>query len=284
MKRAPSKPTAAKRHQWLSDAARTAATATALLLLVTAAAVALSRGWLEPLMPTGPSEPVDLQVYGPAECLAGGEYYFHLEHRGATGKATWQLIPETPNALTVFEDGARARFQSTETGGFSINVAIAGDAGLVAMDHIEFENLSVVEPEPEPDPAVAALEALLMQEQQAAATAAAAPPPPTVAQLTRRALDAVQTTDLGEEAFVIAGTIRALVARLETGLLPPETDVIVELASQIDHALGETASNWNPWLNEMAAIISTLRGQGHITTAASTIPTLLEIAAVLAKP
>lgn len=216
--------------------------------------------------------PPTIVLHGPTQLLAGQEYYFHVEMTGDHGEPIWLLRPDIAGALTIFPDKQKARFQSTDTGVFMLSVAVGGELRQVASDIKEFENLQLVDqddvqPPPSTGPPPVHTEPL--------------PEVPTVAQLVTQAYNDVIGTDKVKEAHIIAGSIKALVARIETGLVPGDTDVMVELEDQVSQALGENARNWGLFVADIRAIVGSLREQGAITTAASAVPTLLEVAKVL---
>lgn len=237
-------------------------------------------GWLDRLMPTPRiAAPVSIDLFGPKECLAGGEYFFHVESDGPVGDVQWELIPNVPGALTPSFDKRKARFQSAEPGLYIVTTRVAGDGRQVASSYIEFDNLLVQE-ESEEQPAepqpmdIEALKALIMPQ---------AAPVPTVAELVRHSLEQVSSANKTEEAHRIAGIIKSIINRVTTGLIAPDADVTLELESQLELALGEHARPWGLFIADLRGIIGNLRDQGHITTAASTVPTLTEIAAALSS-
>ena len=239
-----------------------------------------SAGWLDRLTPAPRfAEPVTVAVHGPKEVLAGGEYYFHVEITGSAGKPMPVLVPDEPAALTLFPDGRTLRFQSSIPGVRVLTVSVAGDGRQVASSVIEFENLLVNEEPVEPEPQQPALsfeeiQSLIMP---------TVPPVATVADRTRESLDGIASANKAEEAHRIAGIIKSIIQRINTGLVAPDADVTLELESQIELALGEHARPWGIFIADVRGIFGSLREQGAITTAASTVPTLTEIAAVLSS-
>lgn len=239
-----------------------------------------SAGWLDRLTPAPRfAEPVSVAIHGPKEVLAGGEYYFHVEITGSAGKPIPMLVPDEPAALTLFPDGRTLRFQSSIPGVRVLTVSVAGDGRQVASSVIEFENLLVNEEPVEPEPQQPALsfeeiQSLIMP---------TVPPAATVADRTRESLDGIASANKAEEAHRIAGIIKSLIQRINTGLIAPDADVTLELESQIELALGEHARPWGIFIADVRGVFGSLREQGAITTAASTVPTLTEIAAVLSS-
>lgn len=240
-----------------------------------------SAGWLDRLTPAPRiAAPVKIELQGSKECLAGGEAWFHVEVDGPAGDVQWELIPPIPGALTPSLDKLKARFQSIEPGLFIVLVKVAGDGRQVASSYIEFDNLLVneetVEQPAEPQPMfdIEAFKALVTPQ---------AAPLPTVAELVRHSLEQVDSANKVEEAHRIAGIIKSIINRVTTGLIAPDVDVTLELESQLELALGEHARPWGLFVADLRGIIGNLRDQGHITTAASTVPTLTEIAAALSS-
>jgi len=238
-------------------------------------------GWLDRLAPTPRiAAPVKIELQGSKECLAGGEAWFHVEVDGPAGDVQWELIPPIPGALTPSLDKQKARFQSSEPGVFIAMVKVAGDGRQVSSSYIEFENLAVVEDvpkapaEPQPIVDIEAIKAMVLPQQ---------PPAPTVTELTQAALGDVDSANKVEESHRIAGIVKSIIQRIQTGLIAPDADVTLELESQLELALGEHARPWSVFIVDVRAIFGDLRSQGVITTAASTVPTLTEIAAVLSS-
>lgn len=254
-----------------------------LLVVVFLGYFAWQRGWLDeaPKNPTNP-QPVAVKIYGPAECLVGGEYYFHLEVKGEAGEMKdWHLVPDVPNALTIMPDQNKVRFQCTEPGTFSIIVGVGGDNRQVSVDHIEFENLDYTDTPPPSEQPETPTHPPVGPPPGSDMPPPAAPVPPTVAQLIRQAYDSVVSDKKPEEARIIAGSIVSIIKRIETGLLPPETDLSAEIEIAVEHSLGEQAGSWGLFVSEVSAILSLLRDQGDVTTAASAVPTLTEVVNVL---
>lgn len=237
-------------------------------------------GWLDRLAPTPRiAAPVKIELQGSKECLAGGEAWFHVEVDGPAGDVQWELIPPITGALTPSLDKQKARFQSSEPGVFIAMVRVAGDGRQVSSSYIEFENLAVVDApeapaEPQPMFDIEALKAMVLPQ---------AAPLPTVAELVRHSLEQVASANKVEESHRIAGIIKSIINRVTTGLIAPDADVTLELESQLELALGEHARPWGVFIVDVRAIFGDLRSQGVITTAASSVPTLTEIAAALSS-
>lgn len=251
-----------------------------LVAIVFAVIVANDAGFVDRVLPrpepvpvVEQAGPVTVKVYGPSELLQGGEYFFHLEVQGDAGVPKWTLVPNTPNALTVFPDGKTARFQTAVPGTYALFVSVAGSAKFVASDFFEFENLIAEEPAPpQPEP----------QNDM---------PPPipdepevievTSAELIDHAIDNVHTDNLQEEAAIVAESIRAFLKRLGTGNVDPEADVMSEIATHASERLGGGAKNWGLFFAEVDSILTTLREQGDVTTAATSEPFLRQVVAEL---
>ncbi len=267
-----------------------------ILAMVIVSSFAVNHGYLEEVVP-GIAPPqvqvdpkpapevapaaVEMKLFGPAELLAGSEFFFHVDVSGGkAGVPSWTLVPPISNALTVFPDGKRARFQSNIPGKFALFVAVAGEGMGVSVDKIEFENLEVEEvpeegPPENPMPPVAPVGPSPHQPSPMPGQIA------TVANLIQQAYNDVSSDDKQTEARAIAGSIKALIGRINSGSLPPSADPIAELESQVDIVLQDKSKHWGLFFAEMRAIITLLREQGDVTTIASTVPTLAEASAVL---
>lgn len=233
-------------------------------------------GWLERLAPRV-APPVGIELVGPPECIAGREFFFHVELSGEPGEVIWAIKPEAP--LRVFPGKLKAGFMSPEPGQYIITVSVAGDARSVASDSCIFENLELTEEPEEPigsEPQPLNLEAL-----KAAVLAHQPPPVPTIAERTLHAAGMVESENRAEEAQRIAGILRATINRVNTGMVAPDADLTLELETQLELALGEHARSWGLFIAEVRAMVGDLRRQGAITTAASMVPAFTEIAAAL---
>jgi hypothetical protein len=227
------------------------------------------------------AEPVSLKLFGSERIIAGERSMLRVVAHGDIGRVDWRIEPNEPGALEVSEDSRSAEFRSLTDGQFIITVAAAGEGKTIATDRVIFENIAVEEiaddAELEPiKPAVdfEALKAML-------GATLSTPAPPTVTELTQSALAAVSSGNRVEEAHRIAGILRATINRIQTGLVPPDADVVSELNEQIELALGEHATAWHGFVDTVRTIVNDLRLQGAITTAASTVPTLSDVVAVL---
>lgn len=236
---------------------------------------AYDAGWLDQALPprreavaASIASPVAVKLQGSVEILSGRESFFFADVTSG-GKPVWKLLPNVPNALTVSDDGKRARFQSSEEGSYVIVVSVAGPGLDVANDAIEFENLHVQEASDEPP--------------MAQVQASQPQPRVTVADLAQAALDQVSGEHRAAEARELAGSIQAFVKRIETGLVEPGADVGAEFEKVVDAALTDRAKNWHPLIEQVHAIIGTLREQGEITTAATAVGCLREITAALSR-
>jgi len=250
-------------------------------VIVTAAAVlfagvyAYNAGWIHQVIPDRPvAAAVSIDLHGPKQTLVGQEYYFHVEATGVHGPVKWELIPASPTSLTPSLDGMKARFQSNETGVFSVVVSVGGPAMQSDSDHIEFENLNVVDATSEEEYAA---------EPPPTFTPPTLPPAPTVSDYVLQAYADVPSATKAVEAATVVGCLRSLANRLKTGQLPPSADVAKELTDHVELALGERASAWGLFLAEMRHVLGLLRSQGDVTTAAGAAPALLEAANALAS-
>jgi hypothetical protein len=225
-------------------------------------------GYLAQLAPEPkPVAPVTVRLFGPQLTVAGDRVYFHASVEGPAGPCQWRLVPDMPGALRVMSDSRTVEFSALEPGIYVLHVAVAGEGLQVASESIEFENLELVEEE----------------EQPATPTVPLPPVPaaPTVAETTIAALSQVSSDDHLGEARIVAGCIKSLITRIQTGLVAPDSDLVQELELQVDVALGEQAQAWRPFISVVDGILASLRAQGQITTAASAVPALREIAATL---
>lgn len=233
-------------------------------------------GWLERLAPRV-APPVGIELVGPPECIAGREFFFHVELSGEPGEVIWAIEPQVP--LRVFPGKLKAGFLSADPGQYIITVSVAGDARTVASDSCIFENLALTE-EPE-EPVGAEPQPLNLDALRAAIAANQPAPVPTIAERTQHAASMIESENRVDEAHRIAGILRATINRINTGLVAPDADVTLELETQLELALGEHARSWGLFIVELRAMVGDLRRQGAITTAASMVPALTEIAAAL---
>ncbi len=239
------------------------------------AAVALYRsGWLETMVPRV-GQPVQIDLFGPGECLAGREYFFHVDVNQPHGPIHWSIAPDVPNALRVVRDGDKASFMTIEPGQYIITVSVAGDGRTVSSDSLIFENLEATEDQ---EPEAAPVAPINIEALKAAIMPPPEPAPPTIAERIHAAAGSVHSESRGDEARALAGITRSIITRLRDGLIAPDVDVVAELQVQVDLALGEHSRAWDVVLSEVRLIVDDLRQRGHITTAASTQPTLTEIA------
>lgn len=236
--------------------------------------------------------PVSIQVYGPTTSLRGESAYFTAITEGETGKPSWQLVPATAGALTILPDGHTAHFRSLDEGVFSIIVSVAGDKMQVASAHTEFDNVDPEtiaaeygpppehEPQPQPQQQLSLLE---LAQSIANQPPEPEPEPPSVTDLTLGAFDQIESEDKVAEARMVAGCIRSVIGRIETGLMAPDADPMAEVERQVNAALGERSAHWTLFLVSLRSIFDSLRDQGHVTTAASSVSTLAEISGTLLK-
>lgn len=232
-------------------------------------------GWINHVIPPpAKAKPVSVRVYGPSAVVRGDRVVFVAFVEGSNGTPNWELLPKGSGDFKVLEDGKIVELIMMEEGNFSLHVAVAGDAQQVASDHLEFESLEIIDkpvpPAPTPDKPVTH-----------------EPPPqpkiPTVAELANQNLSLVESENLVSEAKVVAGCFNSVIGRVQTGLLNPSADVILEVEDQVSAALGAKAHGWQNYLSAMRVIVESLRDQGQITTAASAVPTLSEMSGVLLK-
>lgn len=230
--------------------------------------------WINHLIPPpAKAQEVSIRVYGPSAVVRGDRVVFVAFIDGSKGVPKWELLPKGSGDFKVLEEGHIVELVMMEEGEFSFHVAVAGDAQQVASDHVEFEVLEVIDKKDDPPPVVN--------------NPPPAEPPkphiPTVAELANSNLSLVQSDNLAGEAKIVAGCFNSVIARVQTGLLNPSADVILEVEDQVNAALGDKAHGWQSYLAAMRVIVESLRDQGQITTAASTVPTLSEMSGVLLK-
>ena len=226
-------------------------------------------------------EPVTIELFGSGRVLPGERSFLHVVTHGKAGTVDWKIEPNEPNLLRVAKDGMSAEFTSAEPGQFHISVAVAGEGMTVGTDSLLFEVVEVFD-EPADEDLAPITPPVDIEALKAAASALMTPPqPPTVAELTQRALAEVQSENKVEEAHRVAGMLRATINRISTGLVAPDADPLAEFEAAVELALGERAAAWGPFVTSLYGIVADLRLHGTITTAASTVPTLQEVVAVL---
>jgi hypothetical protein len=223
-----------------------------------------------------PAPPATVRLYGPTTVVRGEHAYFHIETSGKVGRATWKLVPATTGAMHVLPDGKAVEFRSLEGGTFQVIVSVAGDGRQAAADHIEFENVDLVQQSDSVSPIQSAAAVMPSHE-----VPMVHEPPPTITDLALGALDQVDSQDRAAEARVVAGCLRSVIGRIETGLMAPDADPVREVELQARAALGSRYESWSMFMQSVAAIVDQLREQGHVTTAASMVPALSEISGAL---
>src|SRR5690606_71325 len=150
--------------------------------------------------------------------------------------------------LQVMPDTHTVEFSAIDPGIYALHVAVAGEGLQVASSSIEFENLELVEEE------IPAIDQ---------APVPPVPAVPTVAETTLAALSQVASDDPVTEARIVAGCIKSLITRIQTGLVAPDADLVHELSQQIDVALGEHANAWQSFVGVVEGILASLRAQGQ---------------------
>lgn len=228
--------------------------------------------WINHLVPPpAKAQEVSIRVYGPSAVVRGDRVVFVAFVDGSNGVPKWELLPKGSGDFKVLEEGRVVELIMIEEGDFSFHVAVAGDAQQVASDHVEFEVLEIVDKN-QPPPVVHDVPPVEPK-----------PHIPTVAELASSNLSLVESDNLAAEAKIVAGCFNSVIGRVQTGLLNPSADVILEVEDQVNAALGDKAHGWQTYLAAMRVIVESLRDQGQITTAASTVPTLSEMSGVLLK-
>ncbi len=200
-----------------------------------------SSGWLAKAVPAPPTlSPVKIRIHGPTMIIRGGQYMFTADVAGPAGSPEWSMLPLGAGSLHVSADGKSAEFSTLDAEDFALIVSVAGDGKQIAHDHIQVEVLDVNQPVP-PAPQPTAMQ-----------LAAALPPPPTIEDLTLGALETVESDDRQAEARMVAGTIRSVVKRLDTGLMPADADVVgdgksTQLLPARPIALANGRYSWRLW-------------------------------------
>lgn len=218
--------------------------------------------------------PVTLRVHGPRFTVKGDRAYFHAVTSGKTGRVTWSVHPFQPGLLVPLADNS-VEFSCLDEGVFTITAVVAGDGNQSAVDYLEFENVTVareedlqpVQPEPQ---AVHA-----MQEMPPAV------PQATAREMTLGALANVMSENKHDEALRVANSIYSVVKRLDSGLLPSNADIPLEIEDQVKMGMKSQADPWLPFTASIDTIIEEYRRQGKVTTAASQRSVLMEIANTL---
>jgi hypothetical protein len=233
-------------------------------------------GWLAKAVPPLPTiPPVKIRVNGPTMIVRGGQYMFVADVSGPAGNPEWAMLPLGAGSLHVSADGRSAEFSTLDATSLALIVSVAGDGKQIAHDHIQVEVLDIHVPEPPPQ----IIQPQIIQ--QLMPQAAMGPPaPPSIHEMTLGALETVTSDDLPAEARTVAGSIRSVIARLNTGLMPPGSDVVEEIGKQIDAAMPERARKWATFVASLDTILDAETASGHVT-AASKGPALAQIADVL---
>lgn len=224
-------------------------------------------GWLAKAVPPPPTlSPVKIRIHGPTMIIRGASYMFTADVAGPAGSPEWAMLPPGAGSLHVSADGKSAEFSTLEAEQLALMVSVAGDGKQIAHDHIQVEVLDIHQPQPAP----------VIQPQ----TAMLPPAPPSLQELTLGALETVNSEDRAAEARTVAGCIRSVVGRLNTGMLAPDADVVGEIGKQIDVAIPDRARKWAPFVAALDTILDHETTNGHVT-AASKAPALIQVADVL---
>ncbi len=238
-------------------------------------------GQVQPATPPPPPAPapvtpaieaVSISIHGPQPAIVidGVSTLFMAETTGPAGTPKWRTLPAAAGTIRkTSADGRRAEFLSSGPGKCTVLVDVAGDGRQLATDAIELEVVSVGE-EPAPHDPNPVPPAPPMPQQ-----------PQTVAQLVTGALANVNSSNRKAEAAKVASVLSALIGRIEGGALPPNTDPMDQIRTQLSNAMGADSGKWEGFLTSFDAIIQQLRTQGAIVTIADAVQTLQAAATVL---
>jgi hypothetical protein len=226
--------------------------------------------------PPVPLEPVKIMIRGPqpAVMIEGVSGLFLADVTGPAGRPEWRLTPG--DGGTLRPSGNMLEFLPGQSGRYSLVVSVAGDGRQIATDQIELEIVHIREEESEAD-------AMPPADSSQANVPPPAPKPPTVAELAAGALAAVEPDNRASEARIVAGCFKSVIGRINAGFIAPDADPMLEVEAQVNAALGAHAGKWATFLGSMGIVLEQLRQQGHVTTAASKIPALSEMSAVLGQ-
>lgn len=246
-------------------------------------------------------QPVKITMHGPTEVIVGKEFIFYIEIEGTHGTPKWELIPDTPGAMTVSADGMKAHFNFDQPGFFSLTASVAGEGLSVDSKHIEFDSLPASDdsgshPQPQPAPQPQPLPPVGPQPcpPQPAPQPVPQPPMPqpsddgkvTVSSLVIAALGNHQTDDAAKsvvEAQKIGACVNTLITKISSGLVDTKEDPIEALVPIIQQTLGDRADSWAVFVTELSGIFDELRQQGAVTDIASYQPYLKEVALTLLR-
>lgn len=236
-------------------------------------------GWLariETMIPKPPAPvPVSIAIRGPQprQVLANVSTMLVADTSGPAGEPQWAIIPASAGRLHPVS-GRVVEFTANIDGEVAIHVAVAGSGNQLAQAQIEVEALGQ-QPANMPPPVDPSIPP-------------PAPPQPqqevrSVAQQTQLFLAQVNSANKVAEAHTVASAIAMVVGLINSGTVPPTGNVGAMVEDTALTALGQHGAAWHGFLTGVSLILDTLRNQGEISTAATTVPVLLEISGVLSQ-
>lgn len=249
------------------------------LLSVLGGAYTWNSGYLDAALPQARvADPIAIEIVAPREILAGQSYPVFLVIKGAHGIPVWLVSPADSGVLTLEAQAERGQLKFDEPGNYTIHVSVAGAAmhATSALHMLTVFDAGPLTTTPEgpqsPTPSASHSASHSVQQQVS---------PLSIASQVMDAAADVHTDNKAVEARTLAGCFRSVIGQIQTGILPPDTDPLAIVESQAETALGEKAPNWNLFLGQVRAIFGELRDAGEITTAATSVRYLGDVAAVL---
>lgn len=221
-----------------------------------------------------PPEPIKIAIRGPSPpmLIAGVSTVFALDVSGPIGTPRWIVVPAT-RASVRSTDGRSAEVIAQDAGHFSVIVGVSGDGRQFAMDQLEVEAMAQAVQPDVPPPAPAPVDPAPQPR----------PQPRTVADEIAAVLAGIETTDRVREARSLMGAINTVAGQIQGGFVAPGADVANMVEDAGRKALGDAAPAWDPMFGAISIVIDTLRSQGTISTARTTVPVLAEISGVLQR-
>lgn len=224
-----------------------------------------------------PLLPVSIKIQGPRFGAIGDSVLFHAMVSGEAGKISWKINPDT--AMIHKIDESTIAFSTLDQGEFLITAVVGGDGKQSAHDQIGFESIALQQPQPQSHgdniSAMQAVPSLLPP------PPSLPPLPPTIAELTLGAYNRVASENKAEEARDVAGTLYAVAKRIQSGNMPINADIPLEIEQQLQFALRDRFSPWGSFTVDLDTIIKEQRRQGKIISFVSNKDILMEIANTL---
>lgn len=219
-------------------------------------------------------EPVTVAIRAPVESIIGDGVDLLLEETGKVVARKWTIAPEGTRGLRVLGEGERAVFDNREPGVYVIFVSVAGADGSVAHD------VTTVILRHELPPVAAEIDDIRQRE------TVTNEGEPQEQKIRIEELIAGWTADVAspqksEEAAIMAGTFRTVASLVGTNRLAANNPV-GEVSKGVRAAIGpERAASWNPWLEKIQQLLSTLKQQGALSDPAHLEAALIGIANIL---